>query len=89
MYHAMLEQAVHGPLHPPERELFIANLLVRTHLIIEKILVDLSCAMGIWISFSKLPNIYIPSVTLNAETGCAIARTPPPTTSGSARSLSC
>jgi len=30
-----------------EREFFIDNLLVRIHLIIEMILVDRSCAMGV------------------------------------------
>jgi len=31
----------------PEREFFIDNLLVRIHLIIEMILVDRPCAMGV------------------------------------------
>ena len=34
-------------LHPKEREFFIDNLLVRIHLIIEMILVDRPCAMGV------------------------------------------
>ena len=31
----------------PEREFFIDNLLVRIHLIIEMIIVDRPCAMGV------------------------------------------
>jgi len=34
-------------LNPTEREFFIDNLLVRVHLIIEMILVDRPCAMGV------------------------------------------
>jgi len=33
--------------HPAEREIFIDNLLVRVHLIIEMILVDRPCSMGV------------------------------------------
>ena len=33
----------------PEREFFIDNLLIRIHLIIEKILVEWPCAMGVQI----------------------------------------
>ena len=36
-----------GPAGEREREFFIDNLLVRIHLIIEMILVDRPCAMGI------------------------------------------
>jgi len=34
-------------MHDEEREFFIDNLLVRIHLIIEIILVDRPCAMGV------------------------------------------
>ena len=43
-----------------ERKFFIDNLLVRIHIIIEMILVDRPCAMGVWIPFLRLSNIYIP-----------------------------
>ena len=46
-----------------ERDLFIDNLLVRIHLIIERILVDRPCAMGVSIPFSRQSNIYLPSVS--------------------------
>jgi len=36
-----------------KRELFIDNLLVRTYLIIEVILVDQPCAMGVRFPFSR------------------------------------
>ena len=36
-----------------EREFFIDNLLVRIHLIIEMILADRPCAMGVRIPFSR------------------------------------
>jgi len=36
-----------------EREFLIDNLLVRIHLIIEMILVDRPCVMGVWIPFSR------------------------------------
>ena len=36
-----------GPPPRPEREFFIDNLLVRIHFIIEMILVDRPCAMGV------------------------------------------
>ena len=36
-----------------EREFFIDNLLVQIHLIVEMILVDRPCAMGVLIPFSK------------------------------------
>ena len=36
-----------------EIEFLIDNLLVRVHLIIEMILVDRPCAMGVWIPFSR------------------------------------
>jgi len=42
-----------------EREFFIDNLLVRIHLIIEMILVDRPCAMGVRILFSRY--LYLPS----------------------------
>jgi len=32
---------------PPEREIFIDNLLVRVHIIIEMILIDRLCATGV------------------------------------------
>ena len=35
------------PPRPPEREFVIDNLLVRIHLIIEMILVDRPCVMGV------------------------------------------
>jgi len=38
---------------PAERESFIDDLLVRIHLIIEMILVDRPCAMGVLIPFSR------------------------------------
>ena len=41
-----------------ERELFIDNLLVRIRFIIELILVDRPCVMGVWISFSREPYIW-------------------------------
>jgi len=34
-------------LHPEEREFCIDNLLLRIHLIIEMVLVDRPCAMGV------------------------------------------
>jgi len=40
----------HGHL---QREFFIDNLLIRIHFIIEMILVDRPCAMGVWIHFSR------------------------------------
>ena len=40
--------------------IFIDNLLVRIHLIIETILADRPCAMGDGIPFSRKPNIYLP-----------------------------
>ena len=36
-----------GVAQPAERDFFIDNLLVRIHLIIEMILVDRPCAMGV------------------------------------------
>ena len=36
-----------APRHAAEREFFIDNLLVRIHLILEIILVDRPCAMGV------------------------------------------
>ena len=36
-----------------ESEFFIDNLLVRIHSIIEMILEDRPCAMGVWIPFSR------------------------------------
>ena len=36
-----------------ERDLFVDNLLIRIHLMIEMILVDWLCAMGVWIPFSR------------------------------------
>jgi hypothetical protein len=45
-----------------ERELFIDNLFVRLHLIIEMTLVDRPCAMGVWIPFSgSLTSTLLPS----------------------------
>ena len=38
---------------PPERELFLDNLLVRIHSILELISVDRPCAMGVRIPFSR------------------------------------
>ena len=38
---------------PPEKDFFIDNLLVQIHLIIEMILVDRPCAMGVWIFFAR------------------------------------
>ena len=39
--------SVRGPSQTLEREIIIDNLLVRIHLIIEMILVDRPCAMGV------------------------------------------
>jgi hypothetical protein len=52
--------AVSLPHSHLEREFFIDNLLVRIHFIIEIILVDRPCAMGVWISFPRQPYIYLP-----------------------------
>jgi len=38
---------------PVKREFFSDNLLVRIRLILEMILVDRPCAMGVWITFSR------------------------------------
>ena len=40
-------------VRPPKREFSIDNLLVRIHLIIEMILVDRPCAVGVFIPFPK------------------------------------
>ena len=42
-----------GTIKVSQREFFIDNLLVRIHFIIEMILVDWPCAMGVWIPFSR------------------------------------
>ena len=58
LVHLEAVEAVENVVQPPhhlhtEREIFIDNLLVRVHLIIEMILVDRPCAMGVWIPFSR------------------------------------
>ena len=50
-----------------EREFFIKNLLVRIHLIIEMTSGDRPCAMGVRISFSRQPNIYLCSAAVDME----------------------
>jgi len=42
-----VDTALFDPTYSPQREFFIDNLLVRIHLIIEMILVDRPCAMGV------------------------------------------
>ena len=44
----------------PESFVFIESLLVEIHLLIEMILADRPCAMGIYIPFSRQPYIYLP-----------------------------
>jgi len=45
---------------PSQREFFIDNLLVRIHFVIQMVLVDRPCAMGVRRSFSMKPNVCLP-----------------------------
>ena len=56
--HAAAERTPHPAV--PENEFCIDNLLVRIHLIIEMIVEDRPCAMGVRIAFFRYPYIYLP-----------------------------
>jgi len=47
------------PQMPPMSEFFIENLLIRIHYIIEMVLADRLCAMGVRVPFSMQPNIFL------------------------------
>ena len=55
---AQLREECHRALHAPDlRECSLST----TYLIIEMLLVDQPCAMGVWIPFSRYPYIYLPT----------------------------